>query len=129
MYGTKLYYGDITKNLPFEDNYFDIIIAVAVLEHILEKDLNKLLKEFNRVLKKNGLFIVEVPYKQRLNYALCLNCLAIFEKDEHLRSIDENYLDKLLSSYGFNKIKVRFFTPFNYKVGFKFFAVRIGFQN
>lgn len=40
---------------PYKENFFDIIIAGQVIEHILNKD--HLLKESYRVLKQGGLFI------------------------------------------------------------------------
>ena len=42
-------------NMPFEDNSFDCIISIQTLEHIVCE------KEFSRVLKKDGLLLVEVP--------------------------------------------------------------------
>lgn len=43
------------NNIPFEDQYFDIVIANFVLVHFLE--LDKPFKEIFRVLKNNGNFI------------------------------------------------------------------------
>ena len=34
--GVKCIYGDVSKKVPFNDNFFDIVIAVAVLEHLLD---------------------------------------------------------------------------------------------
>lgn len=42
-------------NFPYKENFFDIIIAGQVIEHILNKD--HLIEESYRVLRKNGLFI------------------------------------------------------------------------
>lgn len=49
---------DITK-IPFEDNYFDNIICVHVLEHV--KDDGKAMHELYRVLKPDGSLFVLVP--------------------------------------------------------------------
>jgi len=46
-------------NLPFENNYFDIVIALEILEHI--KNDNLAIKEIKRVLKKGGVLILSVP--------------------------------------------------------------------
>ena len=46
-------------DLNFDDNYFDVIIASDCLEHI-END-RKALKEWYRVMKKNGTIIIFVP--------------------------------------------------------------------
>lgn len=119
--------GDITKKITFENKFFDVVFAVAVLEHLMKNDLNKVLGEINRILKNGGLFIIEVPYKQHLNYALCPECLAIFEKDEHLQSFDEMCLENILKDYGFRKKKVRLFIAFTPK-RLKSLALRIGFS-
>ncbi|MCX7957129.1 MAG: methyltransferase domain-containing protein [Endomicrobia bacterium] len=54
----KLLYGD-GKNLPFPDNYFDIVFSNAVLEHIgSREDQKKFIREVVRVSKK---FFVTTP--------------------------------------------------------------------
>lgn len=49
--------GDI---LPFEDGFFDVVLATEVLEHLF--DAGSSLREINRVLKKGGLLFFTVPY-------------------------------------------------------------------
>lgn len=53
--------GDITK-LNYHTNYFDLIIANHVLEHV--HDLPLALSELKRVLKDNGIAILMVPLSQ-----------------------------------------------------------------
>jgi len=50
---------DITKNLPFESNSYDIIIAVEVMEHISDHEL--FFNEAYRILKKGGLLFFTTP--------------------------------------------------------------------
>jgi len=48
-------------DLPFSNNFFDIIVCLATFHHIPSFTLRmKLLKEFYRVLKPNGLLILSV---------------------------------------------------------------------
>lgn len=48
------------KNLPFKENFFDIVICTEVLEHI--DNLHQAKNELFRVLKKeNGYFIISTP--------------------------------------------------------------------
>ena len=47
-------------DIPFEDNYFDIIYSNQVFEHVRYPEA--LLKEIHRVLKPNGYFIGSVSY-------------------------------------------------------------------
>ncbi len=48
-------------HLPYNNNYFDLIICSEVLEHLL--DDGRALLELRRVLKKNGILIITVPNK------------------------------------------------------------------
>lgn len=47
--------------LPYEDNFFDVVFSFQVLEHIPPADLPQAIKEVYRVLKPGGLFIPSVP--------------------------------------------------------------------
>lgn len=46
--------------IPFPDNYFDVVICTEVLEHIAEP--GKLLNEIRRVLKVGGEIYLSVPF-------------------------------------------------------------------
>lgn len=45
---------------PFPDDYFDLIEAFHVLEHLDKPFL--IMKEFHRILKKDGTLVVKVPH-------------------------------------------------------------------
>ncbi len=57
-------------NIPFTDNYFDIIYSHGVLHHIPEID--KVIIELNRVLKKEGKLIIMLYAKKSLNYYISI---------------------------------------------------------
>lgn len=64
----ELYDADVKidlTNIEFKDNSFDFVIANHVLEHI--PDDIKAIKEVFRVLKPNGLAILQVPISPLLN--------------------------------------------------------------
>jgi len=48
------------KNIPFEDNRFDTMLCTEVLEHVF--NIDELLQEFNRVLKKGGKLLITTPF-------------------------------------------------------------------
>lgn len=48
------------RNLPFEDNSFDLVMACEILEHLPWEDAKNALVELNRVTRKH--VIVSIPY-------------------------------------------------------------------
>lgn len=48
------------QNIPCTENQFDIAICTQVLEHVLHP--NVLLKEIHRVLKKDGILFLSMPF-------------------------------------------------------------------
>jgi SAM-dependent methyltransferase len=57
VYVDKFYDG---KVIPFEKERFDSILCTEVLEHVF--NIDELLKEFNRVLKKGGKALITTPF-------------------------------------------------------------------
>ena len=53
--------GDILKNLPFDDNSFDVLYASHILEHAPWYMLDEILKEWHRILKPGGVIEIWVP--------------------------------------------------------------------
>lgn len=56
---------DITQ-IEEKDESFDLIICFHVLEHILNDQ--KAIKELYRILKENGVILIQVPLKEGLTY-------------------------------------------------------------
>jgi len=52
-------------NLPFEDGYFDLIICVETIEHVM--DQKSAISELKRVLKPGGLLFISTPEKDVYN--------------------------------------------------------------
>lgn len=50
----------VEKNLPFEDQSFDYVTIVAVIEHFHYPD--EIIQECHRVLRKQGLLIMTTPF-------------------------------------------------------------------
>ena len=51
---------DVTKKMPYKDEFFDFVYARLVLHYLENKKLEKALKEIKRVLKKKGKFYIVV---------------------------------------------------------------------
>ena len=89
-------------NLPFKDNSYDVILCNHVLEHI--PDDTKAMQELYRVLKPNGMAILQIP--QDLNRAVTFEDNSITDKKErakvfgqydHVRVYGRDYFNKLRS--------------------------------
>jgi SAM-dependent methyltransferase len=50
---------DIAKKLPFADNSFDIIVAIEVIEHIIDHE--RFFSELSRVLATKGHLLISTP--------------------------------------------------------------------
>lgn len=59
--------GDIRK-LPFADLEFDVILDLSTLDHIPEEDIEKALKEYNRVLKDGGYLLLITWFGKDIEY-------------------------------------------------------------
>lgn len=59
-----------TSYLPFHQECFDGVVAVELIEHIF--DIDRLLGEIHRVIKKHGLFVLSTPNLASLGRRLML---------------------------------------------------------
>ena len=89
-------------NLPFENDTYDVILCNHVLEHI--PDDTKAMQELYRVLKPNGMAILQIP--QDLNRESTFEDDSITDKKErakifgqydHVRIYGRDYFNKLRS--------------------------------
>ncbi len=76
----KTIVGDCEKQLNFENNFFDRIIAIHVLEHL--PNLPNTISEVARVLKDKGVFQIVIPCEGSIAYTLARKISAerIFKK-------------------------------------------------
>ena len=87
--------GDISS-LPFEDNYFDCVTCLEVIEHVPVPVYETALKELSRISKKY--VIISVPFQEKIedSYTKCPQCLTIFNYELHLRRYEKNTMENLL---------------------------------
>lgn len=57
---------DISKRLPFDDDYADEVHAIHVLEHFYFPEVEGVLREWTRVLKPGGWLCIEVPCLEKI---------------------------------------------------------------
>ncbi|WAC01486.1 methyltransferase domain-containing protein [Lacinutrix neustonica] len=87
-------------NLPFEDDSYDMIFCNHVLEHI--PDDTQAMKELYRVLKPNGMAILQIPQDLNREETFEDNTITdkkerakIFGQYDHVRIYGLDYFDKL----------------------------------
>lgn len=99
------------RKLDYDDNFFDVIICIHVMEHIKEDKLA--LKELYRVLKPGGFAILQVPISLKLEetYEIEVNSdkerIQHFGQYDHHRVYARDFKNKL-EEVGFN---VKLFNP------------------
>ena len=93
-------------NIPYDDSIFDFLLFNHILEHI--SDYKKALCELFRVLKPNGIAILQTPYSRLLHgnfedEGICTNELRLFfyGQEDHVRIFSEKQFLKSLIDTGF----------------------------
>ncbi len=94
---------DIT-NIDFEDNYFNVLICNHVIEHV--PNYLQAFKEITRVLKKDGIAILQAPYSELLyNHFEDPNIntnelrLMFYGQEDHVRILSKRQLFDELKLY------------------------------
>jgi len=108
--GHKTIEANLEENFPFEDNFFDAITGLEIIEHLADTD--NLLKEIKRTLKPKGILIFSTPnffsLSRRLMTLFGIN--PYFEASfsfppkmaGHLRFFTHNLLNEFLKYHSFD---------------------------
>lgn len=96
-----IYSKEDVRNLTFDDDSFDKIISISVIEHIYPEEGGdyQALKEIKRVLKPQGKFLMTVPYKDQRNIVYLDK--AVYERGKQnnnffAREYDREMFDTLI---------------------------------
>ena len=99
-------------DMPFESNSFDFILCNHVLEHVYDDELAII--ELRRVLKKNGMAILQVPLNLNLKKTIDgrdINDIKkrneLFGQYDHLRIYGADFFDKI-KNHGFKVNRIRY---------------------
>ncbi len=124
--GIKAFKVDVDEEgLPFSDNYFDVVTALEVIEHLFDPD--HFLEEVYRVLKPNGVFVLSTPNLAAIHNRIALlfgyqpfpmgvsarmNIGRIYEPNsdqslDHIRVLTLRSLKKLLEFHNFKIVEVK----------------------
>ena len=127
-YGSKCQFLHVATNdpLPFEDQKFDTISMIELIEHLTDEQILNLLSDVKRLLKKDGRLLLSTP-----NYGSAwpvlekfVNLIGVVSyEDQHINHFDKKRLKDLLQMVGFQKINVEsylFAAPFFASINWSF---------
>ncbi|MFZ1081412.1 MAG: class I SAM-dependent methyltransferase [Candidatus Kryptoniota bacterium] len=97
--GIRQLLGNVEEKIPLENESLDAVLCGEIIEHVPDND--KAIEEIRRVLKRNGQFILSVPYKETLKITKCPDCGKQFELNGYLHTYDKQSVRSLLEQHGF----------------------------
>ena len=108
------------ENIPSNDNYFDAVICADCLEHV--DDLEKVISEISRVLKKNGIFCYDTINRTVFSkiFTIWIGNMILRWQYKKLNVTENNYavhdwnkcikpkeLNLLLEKFNLNNIEIK----------------------
>jgi 2-polyprenyl-3-methyl-5-hydroxy-6-metoxy-1,4-benzoquinol methylase len=101
--GTEGFAGAERLPSAFDDDFFDLVVATEVVEHLDDQHLDQMLRDCHRMLRPGGFLVVTTPNDEDLPSArvLCPDCGGIFHPWQHMRSWTESSLRAEMEAYGF----------------------------
>jgi SAM-dependent methyltransferase len=98
-------------HLPFEDNYFNAVTLLAVVEHLNPDSMALLFKESRRVLKPGGMVILTTPAAWSdglLKFMAQINLVSAEEIHEHAFAYNLPLIGWHFGQAGFEMGRVKF---------------------
>ena len=105
------HYIEKEEKLPFEENFFDVVSMLAVFEHIEPKQLVRIHREINRVLKPGGIYVMTTPAfwtDGLLKFLAKLRLISGVSISEHKDSYNSSMVSSILQAADFPKENLRF---------------------
>jgi len=103
LYGVRGCIGAFETIDPGNAASFDVVMAIEVIEHILEDGYADFFATFAHSLAPGGRMILTTPNREDLDRSLMVSPLAgiLYHRWQHVRSFDAVTLTALLAQYGF----------------------------
>jgi SAM-dependent methyltransferase len=102
---------NLEPHLPFEDEYFDAVTLLAVVEHLSPPSMARLFQESRRVLRPGGLVILTTPAAWStglLRLMARLNLVSAEEIYEHAFAYTLPLIGWHFGQAGFEMTKIKF---------------------
>lgn len=105
----KRSYVSADSKLPYQDDFFNVVTMIAVVEHLEPSDLTFVFQEARRILKPGGRLIVTTPSPLAdvlLKLMVSIGLLSKEEIEDHKAAYRRKDLRKLLLDAGFEERSV-----------------------
>lgn len=102
---------EVKPRLPFQDNFFEAVTLLAVVEHLDPAHMAALFKEIYRVLKPGGQVILTTPAAWSdglLKFMARINLVSAEEIHEHAYAYTLPLLGWYFGQAGFEMTKIKF---------------------
>jgi ubiquinone/menaquinone biosynthesis C-methylase UbiE len=112
------------EDAGYPDDHFDVVTMWHVLEHVPAP--RETLNELRRILKPDGLLVVEVPDSASLTFRLCGRDWMGLDVPRHLQHFTPTTLVRLLTDSGFTPVYRQTFHHWDFLFTFNSFLSRLG---
>ncbi len=109
---TNLSNGNVLS-MPFQDNFFDTVLLISILEHLRPQELPIAISEISRVLKPGGQAVYGVPVERALMRAM-FRCIGCNIGEHHFSTHDD--VAKAASAY-FQRVRIIELKPMSILLG------------
>lgn len=94
---------------PWASESFDAIFSLEVVEHLADPELEAMINEIHRLLKKGGHVVITTPNDENLEqlHTCCPNCGSTFHIWQHVRSWSRDSLTEFMSRHGFTLVSAK----------------------
>ena len=119
--GSQVFMGEL-KEARFSDGFFDIITMWDILEHL--QDPVQVMREANRILRRDGIIVIETVNTSCLNAKLLGARWPLYAPPYHIFYFSVDTLSALLSKSGFHIFKVepiQTYSPFHSHKAIRYF--------
>jgi len=104
--------------LPFNENEFDTVCALEILEHLPMTIYEEAIKEISRVSGKS--IILTVPNNENLskNMISCPNCYTKFHRHYHMQTFNPESMNKIFRRFSFKCVHIEKIVKYEEKIFF-----------